>query len=151
VNDPDHKLTLLDSYTPAEIRTMEPGEEMRHLLAGGEAFEGLEPDAGKLALDDAAERILEHVDAQDLKPGGPASAALEFNGQRFEVAASHYCPEGAPPPEELANGMVNDAYLAVCRCYLRLLKAGAERGESDLRGMAEREAMTDIKGGGDRE
>ncbi|MFB6372792.1 MAG: hypothetical protein ABEN55_06705 [Bradymonadaceae bacterium] len=137
----EHEVTLLDSYTPAELRTMGPGEEMRHLLSTGEAFEEHE---GLIPIDDAFELILEHVDDHEVLAGDPSIARLELNGHRFEVIASHYRPSVV---EEVgisrALDCAKDAYLAVCRAYLRLLKAGAERGGSDLRGMAEREAMTE--------
>lgn len=132
-DEPDHTITLLDSYTPAELRTMEPGEEMLALLGLGEAFEtddepaNIGPATAKFILDHVDEHHLEHTDSPREEA---ALARLTHNGITVEcVAVDH-------------RATLRSA-LAACRAYLRLLKAGAERGSSDLRGMAEREAMTE--------
>lgn len=122
----EHTITLLDSYTPSEIRTLEPGEELGHLLRLGQAFEDdkdpVEP--GQVA----ARAICQHVDDWSIV-GPPALACLELNGESFEVIARRSNPTDA-------------AALAVCRCYVRLLEAGAEETtQSDWRGIARREAL----------
>lgn len=132
----EHTITLLDSYTAAELRTMDPGEEMEHLLAEGKAFETNDEPVNISSI--TANFILEHVDNFEVRVdrAEPALVQIELNGERVEVAAR--CKGGGPRLR---------AAIAIFRAYIRLLKAGAERGRSaDLRGMAEREAQLGVEG-----